>query len=99
MKNNGQEAGVPTMKVTSIAAFAATAVFAATLVNADGPRLNVDPNIHPHLAAAQDLARKSYMEMQASYQGKDWDANGHAQKAMDMLIVVNQEIAAAAERK
>ncbi|MGA2344083.1 MAG: hypothetical protein ABSG29_12905 [Steroidobacteraceae bacterium] len=87
------------MKLTSIAALTATAIFASTLVNAQGPRLNVDPGKHPHLAAAQDFARKAYMEMQASFQGKDWDANGHAQKAMDMLIVVNQEIGAAAERK
>jgi hypothetical protein len=87
------------MKLTSIAALTATAIFASTLVNAQGPALNVDPNLHPHLAAAQDFARKAYERIADARRANDWDANGHANKAMDLLILVNNEIAAAAQRK
>lgn len=86
------------MKLTSIAALTATAIFASTLVNAQGPILNVSPSAHPRLAAAQDLVAKAYHKLQEAYVARDFDNNGHAQKAMDMLIIVNNEIAAAAER-
>jgi len=89
------------MKLTSIAALTATAIFASTLVSADGIRLNVDPTLHPRFAAAQDLSVKAYRKLQEAYtaRDRDWDPNGHAQKAMDLLIEVNQEIAAAVGAK
>jgi hypothetical protein len=85
------------MKLTSIAALTATAMLASALVSADtadGPRLNVDPNRHPHLAAAQDLSRKAFFKIVEAKRANDWDPNGHLAKALDMLIQVNEEIAA-----
>jgi hypothetical protein len=86
------------MKLTSIAALTATAIFASTMVSgadvADGPRLNVDGSRHPHLAAAQDLSRKAFYKILEARQANDWDPNGHLARALDMLVTVNNEIAA-----
>ena len=87
------------MKLTSIAAFTATAIFASTLVNAQGPQLSISPSAHPRLREVQDLVVKAYQKLQEGYQARDWDTNGHAQKAMDLLILVNNEVVAAADRK
>jgi len=86
------------MKLTSIAALTATAIFASTLVgaaSADGPRLNVDPAAHPQAAAAQDLVRKAFFKLSEGGQANGADPTGHLAKAMTMLIQVNEEIAAA----
>jgi hypothetical protein len=84
------------MKFSSIAAFAATAIFASTLVKAgnEGPRLSVDPTLHPQVAAAQDLVRKAFFKLQEAAQTTGTDPGGHMAKALNMLISVNDEIAA-----
>jgi len=87
------------MKFSSIAALAATALFASTLVNAQGPsggpRVNLDPNRHPNLAAAQDLVRQAYLKIVEGRTKKDFDHGEHLGTAMTLLIQVNNEIAAA----
>jgi hypothetical protein len=86
------------MKLTSIAAFTATAIFVSTLAGAagaDGPRLSVDPNLHPQVAAAQDLVRKAFFKLEEATKTNGIDPGGHTAKALDMLIQVNDEIAAA----
>jgi len=88
------------MKLTSMAGLAAAAIFTSTLVNAQGPTINVDRNLHYHLAVAQDFVNKAWHKLaDAKNLQNDWDSHGHAQKAMDMLVIVNNEIAAAAERR
>jgi hypothetical protein len=85
------------MKLTSIAALAATAVFASTLVGAagnEGPRLSVDPTRHPRAAEAQDLVRKAFFKLQETTQENGADPGGHRAKALGLLIQVNDEIAA-----
>jgi hypothetical protein len=86
------------MKLTSIAALAATAVFASTLVGAagaDGPRLSVDPTLHPQAAAAQDLVRKAFFKLEESAKVTGVDPTGHMAKALNLLVQANDEIAAA----
>jgi hypothetical protein len=94
------------MKLTSMSGLAVAAILVSTLVNAQGPArsqgpiVNVDPNTHFHLAAAQDLVNKAWNKIaDAKNYQNDVDTHGHAQKAMDLLVVVNNEIAAAAERR
>jgi hypothetical protein len=85
------------MKLTSIAAFAATAIFASTLVGAagnEGPRLSVDPTLHPRVAEAQDFVRKAFFKLQEATATEGADPGGHRAKALNMLISVNDEIAA-----
>jgi hypothetical protein len=85
------------MKPTSISALAAAAIFASTLVGAagaDGPRLSVDPTLHPRVAEAQNLVRKAFFKLQEATQAEGADPGGHRAKALSLLIQVNDEIAA-----
>jgi len=86
------------MKISAIAALTATAILAGAFVGAqtNSPRLNVDPTKHPNLAAAQSLSRQAFDKIAAAQRANEWDMSGHAAKAMDMLVQVNEELAAAA---
>jgi len=58
---------------------------------------NIDPGRHPNLAAAQSLSRQAFDKIAEARRANDWDMNGHAAKAMDLLIQVNNELKASAE--
>jgi hypothetical protein len=91
-----KKSGVATMKLTSIAALAATAIFASALVNAQGPspRVSLDPNRHPTLAAAQDLVHQAFQKIEEGRRKKEFDHGEHLATAMNLLIQANNEIAA-----
>jgi hypothetical protein len=61
------------------------------------PERNVNPNHHPNLAAAQRLCDQAYNKIVAAQQANEWDMNGHAQKAKDLLDQANREMKLAAE--
>ncbi|HVO09761.1 MAG TPA: hypothetical protein VMX54_03310 [Vicinamibacteria bacterium] len=61
------------------------------------PALDVNPTRHPNLAAAQRLSRQAYERILTAQQANEWDMNGHAQKAKELLVQVNDEIKLAAE--
>ena len=78
------------------------AVLAATLVlgfstAAAKPVRNVSSHRHPNIAAAQKLSQKAYERITAAQQANEFDMNGHAQKAKELLVQVNDEIKLAAE--
>ena len=64
---------------------------------AQRPARNVSPNRHPNLAAAQRLSRQAFDKIIAAQRANEWDMNGHAQKAKDLLDQVNNELKLAAE--
>jgi len=64
---------------------------------AQGPARNVSGARHPNLAAAQRLSRQAYEKIIAAQQANEWDMQGHAQKAKDLLDQVNNELKQAAE--
>lgn len=81
-----------TQAVLTVAlAITATAVFAVQ------PVRNVSGSHHPNLAAAQKLTDKAYQRIVAAQQANEWDMDGHAAKAKDLLDQANQELKAAAE--
>jgi len=61
------------------------------------PAQNINPNRHPNLAAAQRLSAQAFEKIVAAQQANEWDLNGHAQKAKDLLDQVNHELKQAAE--
>ena len=78
------------------------AVLAAALVlgfstAAAKPVRNVSPRRHPNIAAAQKLSQKAYERISAAQQANEFDMNGHAQKAKELLEQVNAELKLAAE--
>jgi hypothetical protein len=61
------------------------------------PKENVSKGLHPNLAAAQRLSKQAYEKVVAAQQANEWDLQGHAQKAKDLLDQVNNELKLAAE--
>jgi hypothetical protein len=61
------------------------------------PVRNVSPGRHPNLAAAQRLVREAFEKISVAQSANEWDMNGHAQKAKELLDQVNVELKEAAE--
>jgi len=64
---------------------------------AQEPVRNVNPRRHPNIAAAQRLSQKAFDKIIAAQQANEWDMDGHAQKAKELLEQVNHELKEAAE--
>ena len=64
---------------------------------AEEPVLNVSPKLHPNIAAAQRLSRQAYNKIVAAQKANEYDMEGHAQKAKELLDQVNAELKLAAE--
>jgi F0F1-type ATP synthase membrane subunit b/b' len=67
------------------------------LYAAQPPARNVNPGRHPHIARAQQAAHNAYNQIVEAQKANEWDMNGHAQKAKDLLDQVNNELKQAAE--
>lgn len=61
------------------------------------PVQNVSGTRHPNLAAAQRLSANAYEKVVAAQKANEWDMEGHAQKAKELLDQANQELKKAAE--
>jgi hypothetical protein len=72
-------------------------VLAGDIASAGEPGLNVGPKLHPTLTAAQKLSRQAYDKIVAAQLANEWDMKGHAQRARDLLELVNEELMLAAE--
>ena len=72
-------------------------VLSGTAALAEEPALNVSQRLHPNIAAAQRLSRQAYNKITAAQKANEFDMEGHAQKAKDLLDQVNNELKLAAE--
>jgi len=61
------------------------------------PNRNVSPGRHPNLAAAQRHIQMAWEKITAAQQANEFDMEGHAQKAKELLDQANREIKLAAE--
>ncbi len=68
-----------------------TAAFAAPPVE------DISGRRHPNLAAAQRLSRDAWEKVMAAQKANEWDMDGHAAKAKELLDQVNNELKMAAE--
>jgi hypothetical protein len=64
---------------------------------AQKPVENVSGKRHPNLAAAQRLSQQAYEKVTAAQEANEWDMDGHAAKAKELLDQVNRELKEAAE--
>jgi hypothetical protein len=64
---------------------------------AQRPARNVAAGRHPNLAAAQRLSRQAWQRIVAAQNANEWDMQGHAQKAKDLLDQANNELKLAAQ--
>jgi hypothetical protein len=63
---------------------------------AQPPVDNVSANRHPNLAAAQRLSQSAWEKISAAQAANEFDMDGHAAKAKQLLDQVNQELKQAA---
>jgi hypothetical protein len=61
------------------------------------PVEDVSGHRHPNLAAAQRLSKDAWERITAAQKANEWDMEGHAAKAKDLLDQVNNELKMAAE--
>lgn len=64
---------------------------------AQKPVKDISKGRHPNLAAAQRLSAQAFEKIVAAQQANEWDLQGHAQKAKNLLDQVNSELKLAAE--
>ncbi len=75
----------------------AAALIGAGVAVAQKPVDNVSGKKHPNLAAAQRLSQDAWEKITAAQQANEWDMEGHAAKAKDLLDQVNRELKLSAE--
>ncbi len=80
-----------------LAAICATALIGGSIAVAQKPADNVSSQKHPNLAAAQRLSQQAWEKISSAQQANEWDMQGHAAKAKDLLDQVNKELKLAAE--
>ena len=73
---------------------AALLLCGATL--AQEPVVDIDASMHPHLAAAQRDVVEANRAVAEAQKDNKWDMHGHAEKARQLLVEVNNELKAAA---
>jgi hypothetical protein len=56
------------------------------------PAENISPKTHPNLAAAQRLCYNAYEKITAAQQANEWDLDGHAAKAKELLDQASKEL-------
>lgn len=78
-----------------------TAVFSVLafclILTAQEPVLDIDKRVHPNLAEAQRLVVQANHYVELAQKDNRYDMKGHAEKARDLLVQVNNELKAAAE--
>jgi hypothetical protein len=67
------------------------------LALAQRPKENIAAARHPNLAAAQRLSQQAWQRVVAAQEANEFDMQGHAQKAKNLLDEVNKELKLAAE--
>ncbi len=75
----------------------AAVVLVAGAAFAQKPAQDVSHKRHPNLAAAQRLTEQAWQKISAAQQANEFDMQGHAQKAKELLDQANNELKQAAQ--
>ncbi len=85
-----------TIKTRILAAVVGFLLVIGGIALAQKPRQTVSGARHPNLAAAQRFCEQAWNKTLAAQQANEWDMDGHAQKAKNLLDEANKELKAAA---
>jgi hypothetical protein len=85
------------IKTRLVAAILGSMLVIGGIAVAQKPKQNVSAAKHPNLAAAQQLSEQAYEKIIAAQQANEWDMQGHAQQAKNLLEKVNNQLKLAAE--
>jgi hypothetical protein len=81
----------------ALGTFLGVALICSGVVFAQKPQEDISGKRHPNLAAAQRLSRQAWERITAAQGANEWDMDGHAAKAKELLDRVNEELKLAAE--
>jgi hypothetical protein len=85
------------MKTKLIAGIMAVLFIVSTSVILAAPKRDVSFKKHPNIAAAQVLVEQAFKKISAAQRANEFDMDGHAAKAKDLLEQANSELKQAAE--
>ena len=80
-----------------ISGIAAAALFCGGILLAQKPERDVNARRHPNLAAAQRFCDQAFQKITAAQEANEYDMNGHAAKAKELLDQAGRELKLAAE--
>jgi hypothetical protein len=79
-----------------MAVVASAVLVLGTALLAQAPKENISGARHPNLRRAQNLSHQAFEAVLAAQKANEWDMQGHAQKAKELLDQVNNELRQAA---
>ena len=85
------------MQGLTAAVFAAALIASPAHAKPEKPVENVSAKKHANIAAAQKLVDQAFDKITAAQKANEYDMDGHAGKAKELLEQVNKELKAAAE--
>ena len=85
------------MKRTLVFPAILTAMLFCGATLAQEPVQDINPKIHPHLAAAQKYVVEANAAIQTAQKDNKYDMKDHAEKARQLLVEANKELKLAAE--
>ena len=86
-----------TKKNLLISTILSAAFFCSSTTLAQAPVQNIDKARHPNLAEAQSLSAEAYNRITTAQKDNRYDMHGHASKAKQLLVEVNEQLKLAAE--
>jgi hypothetical protein len=84
-------------KTRVFTSIAASMLIVGGIAIAEQPAQNVSKGRHPNLAAAQRLTAQAFEKITAAQQANEFDMQGHAKKAKELLDQANNELKQAAQ--
>jgi hypothetical protein len=85
------------IKKALVCGLASMTLLCGGILLAQKPERDISGRRHPNLAAAQRLCDEAFRKITAAQEANEWDMNGHAAKAKELLDQVNHELKLAAE--
>lgn len=85
------------MKTKILAPLGASLLLAGGIAIFGQPAQNVSKGKHPNLAAAQRLTAQAFEKITAAQEANEWDMQGHAKHAKELLDQANNELKQAAQ--
>jgi hypothetical protein len=86
-----------TIRKVVLGGIVAVTMLCGGILLAQKPPRDISPRRHPNLAAAQRLCDQAFQKITAAQEANEFDMNGHAAKAKELLEQASRELKEAAE--
>jgi len=86
-----------TMRKVVVSGIVAATLFCGGILLAQKPERDINPHRHPNLAAEQKFCDQAFQKVTAAQEANEFDMNGHAAKAKELLDQAARGLKLAAE--